>query len=376
MGSPLPVTFLLMIVSESTNPSVTLLQQHTRKPSVSISPSGEIVEGSSVTLTCSTDGNPPVESYIWYWTDGHFEGPERQSKTIRNETGQTYEIKNVNTGHSGGYRCLPLPGDSESNMVLLEVYYPPRNISVSISPSGEIVEGSSVTLTCSSDTNPPVKIYTWFKDKTEVASEKGQNYRITKISSKGRGEYKCTASNKYGTKDSPVVYMNVLYSPKSVSVSISPSGEIMEGSSVTLTCSSDANPPVKNYTWFKEGGISPVGSGQNYCITNISIEERGRFYCKAQNVIGSQTSPAVSVLEPGLDGGTEMALTRLDMETAEVPSVIYSCVKQHKHEMRIHALQIILTKQKFVVKVFACCSYEDRMQPVEGKDIKISGDIT
>ncbi|XP_038550801.1 sialoadhesin-like [Micropterus salmoides] len=42
-----------------------------------------------------------------------------------------------------------------------------------------------------------------------------------------------------------------VYAPKLPSVSVSPSAEIVEGSSVTLTCSSDANPAAK-YTWYKE----------------------------------------------------------------------------------------------------------------------------
>uniref|UniRef100_A0A8C1TT43 Ig-like domain-containing protein n=1 Tax=Cyprinus carpio TaxID=7962 RepID=A0A8C1TT43_CYPCA len=65
---------------------------------------------------------------------------------------------------------------------------PPKNVSVSISPSGEIVEGDSVTLSCSSDSNPPAEI-SWFKDGTFVGS--GRNYSISKISSNHSGEYKC-----------------------------------------------------------------------------------------------------------------------------------------------------------------------------------------
>ncbi|KAJ4944320.1 hypothetical protein JOQ06_012864, partial [Pogonophryne albipinna] len=41
--------------------------------------------------------------------------------------------------------------------------------------------------------------------------------------------------------------------PKLPSLSVSPSAEREEGSSVTLTCSSDAN-PAANYTWYKEDG--------------------------------------------------------------------------------------------------------------------------
>ncbi|KAK1802648.1 hypothetical protein P4O66_004288 [Electrophorus voltai] len=76
------------------------------------------------------------------------------------------------------------------------------------------------------------------------------------------------------------------HSHHSVHVS-GPSGEIVEGSSVTLTCSSDANPPVQNYTWFKEGGTSPVGSGQTYSIISIMAEHTGLYYCVAQNEHGA-----------------------------------------------------------------------------------------
>uniref|UniRef100_A0A3B4DAK7 Ig-like domain-containing protein n=1 Tax=Pygocentrus nattereri TaxID=42514 RepID=A0A3B4DAK7_PYGNA len=161
------------------------------------------------------------------------------------------------------------------------------SVSVSISPSGVILEGSSVTLTCSSDGNPPVE-YNWIKGTSSVG--KGETYTMKKISSVNSGEYKCRSSNEHGEKLSEALTLNVLYPPKSVSVSISPSSETAEGSSVNLTCSSDANPPVQNYTWFKEGGSSPVGSGHSYMAP-----QRGSYYCEAQNEHGSQKSAAVTV---------------------------------------------------------------------------------
>ena len=73
--------------------------------------------------------------------------------------------------------------------------------------------------------------------------------------------------------------------PKPPSVSVSPSGEIMEGSSVTLTCSSDAN-PAANYTWYKEDEDSPTATGQIFTITNITAEHGGKYQCEAQNTQG------------------------------------------------------------------------------------------
>ncbi|KAK3510681.1 hypothetical protein QTP70_013508 [Hemibagrus guttatus] len=156
------------------------------------------------------------------------------------------------------------------------------------SPSGEIVEDSSVTLTCSSDANPPVKSYTWYKGMTSVGNEK--TYTISKIRSEDAGEYKCKCSNEVGHQESNSVTLNILYPPKNVSVSISLSGEILQGSSLTLTCSSDANPPVQNYTWFKENESSPVGSGQSYRAV-----QSGQYYCESQNKHGSERSAAVSL---------------------------------------------------------------------------------
>ncbi|KAI5629498.1 B-cell receptor CD22-like, partial [Silurus asotus] len=159
---------------------------------------------------------------------------------------------------------------------------------VSISLSGEIVEGSSVNLTCSCDANPPVETYTWFKGRTPVG--KGKTFTISKVRSQHSGEYKCMCSNKVGNQNSTSVTLNVLYHPKNILVSISSSGEKVEGSSVTLTCSSDGNPPVETYTWFKENRTLPVGSGQSYRAL-----QSGLYYCEVQNKLGSKRSAAVSI---------------------------------------------------------------------------------
>ncbi len=86
------------------------------------------------------------------------------------------------------------------------------------------------------------------------------------------------------------LYLSGLDAPRNVSVSVNGSGEIVEGDSVTLTCSSDSNPPVLNFIWFKENQSSSVGSGQSF-----SALQSGRFYCEAHNQHGSQRSDAVTV---------------------------------------------------------------------------------
>ncbi|KAL2086835.1 hypothetical protein ACEWY4_017894 [Coilia grayii] len=64
-----------------------------------------------------------------------------------------------------------------------------------------------------------------------------------------------------------------------------------EGDTVTLTCSSDANPPVHNYTWYMKTGAESLVRGTGESISfNVTSDTSGLYYCQAQNEVGSQTS--------------------------------------------------------------------------------------
>ncbi|XP_064176114.1 B-cell receptor CD22-like, partial [Anguilla rostrata] len=218
----------------------------------------------------------------------------------------------------------------------LDEQYPPKSTSVSVSPSGEIVEGSSVTLTCSSDANPPAQRYTWYKNNSAVSSETGgpeDSYTIKNITLQDAGEYYCAAGNGIGTKRSPPNRLDVKYPPKSVSVSVSPSGEIEEGSSVTLTCSSDANPPVKRYTWYQNNRTVSSETGgpvDSYTIKNITLQDAGEYYCEAGNGIGTNRSPpkrldVQSALQVTVQGGQSL-IAAAAVGVAEILALVFLCV--------------------------------------------------
>ncbi|XP_033985905.1 hemicentin-2-like [Trematomus bernacchii] len=251
-----------------------------KPPSVSVSPSAEIEEGSSVTLTCSSDANPAA-NYTWYKRNQTlFQGPEGR-----------YNVTSISSEDRGNYYCKSENqyGENKSSPLSIDVQYAPKLPSVSVSPSAEIEEGSSVTLTCSSDANPAAN-YTWYKRNQTLFQGPEGRYNVTSISSEDRGNYYCKSENQYGENKSSPLSIDVQYAPKPPSVSVSPSAEIKEGSSVTLTCSSDAN-PAANYTWYKEDEDSPKASGQIFNITVVRAEHSGSYYCEAQNKMGRQSSP-------------------------------------------------------------------------------------
>ncbi|XP_059900983.1 B-cell receptor CD22-like isoform X2 [Gadus macrocephalus] len=216
---------------------------------------------------CGLAGDPP---YIWY----------------RNEQNLRHGEKNLVQPRSGGsYSCAV-----EGHNLTSPFVYAPKTPSVTVSPSGEIEEGSSVTLNCSSDAKPAAN-YTWFKvniDNFSRDMNHGQPLVFGHILSTDSGQYRCDAQNKLG-KESVSISINVQYGPKHTSVYSSPTGGIEEGSSVTLSCSSDANPAAE-YIWFKEHEDSVEESGQNYTITNITSEHEGNYYCQAHNAFGRHNS--------------------------------------------------------------------------------------
>ncbi|XP_053333580.1 B-cell receptor CD22-like [Clarias gariepinus] len=172
------------------------------------------VEGNQTVLVCNTTcrlSDTPV--FIWYRND-------LRINTIKNSINNTLILQPTKADDSGSYSCA-VKGHEEhcSPARNLTVMYPPKKVSVSISPSGEIVEGSSVTLTCSSDANPPVENYTWFKGTTLVG--KGKTYTISIISSKDSGEYKCKCSNEVGHYYSIGVPLDIGASDVSVIVYVS-----------------------------------------------------------------------------------------------------------------------------------------------------------
>ena len=82
--------------------------------------------------------------------------------------------------------------------------------------------------------------------------------------------------------------------PKNVTLSLS-SSYVLEGGSVTFTCSSDANPKVKPELYELYKGLTLVSSEQSHIISNVQKHHEGQYKCWAKNDIISATSAPVQL---------------------------------------------------------------------------------
>uniref|UniRef100_A0A3B4WQD4 Ig-like domain-containing protein n=1 Tax=Seriola lalandi dorsalis TaxID=1841481 RepID=A0A3B4WQD4_SERLL len=219
---------------------------------ITVHPSHTVAE-----LNCHTSCRP-IGRFIFVW----FQNGEKIQEETSSYMHDFYPGDNI-TCALKGYEDYHSPS-----------VYAPRAALLSVSPSGEIMKGSWVTLTCSSDANPAAN-YTWHKENQQLTGKEPQLvFNTIKVSDSG--EYYCKAENGLGWRSSNYISINVKYGPQTSTLSVSPSGEIVEGSSVTLTCSSDAN-PAANYTWYKENLKLLQGPEGVYHFSSIRHERCPRL---------------------------------------------------------------------------------------------------
>lgn len=62
-----------------------------------------------------------------------------------------------------------------------------------------------------------------------------------------------------------------------------------------LTCSTDANPAVDSYTWYKVKGDQKTAVGfEKRLLTTVTEDER-EFFCKVSNKYGTQNSTIIQI---------------------------------------------------------------------------------
>ncbi|KAL6459767.1 hypothetical protein MHYP_G00315260 [Metynnis hypsauchen] len=125
----------------------------------------------------------------------------------------------------------------------------PKNLSVSVSPSGLVMWGSPVSLNCSSDGNPAVN-YTWYRENGEQM-ETGPSLTITETDDTHSGLYYCRAQNQHGAQNSSV-QLDVQDAPQTLFFHCNSSSE----GGIVCVCEVHGR-PVPKLEWHLSGEAVP-----------------------------------------------------------------------------------------------------------------------
>ncbi|KAL8177156.1 UNVERIFIED_CONTAM: hypothetical protein K2H54_042684, partial [Gekko kuhli] len=155
--------------------------------------------------------------------------------------------------------------------------------------------GQSVTLTCRQSGNRRPERFTFFKDRTELASlgwswrTQSDRYDIPQLKVSDTGEYSCkywTWTSPRSLESSPVL-INVLEPPHPPHFSVSPKRDVYRsGESISLTCSIPNNRHVSEVLFYKNRQqqralVQSQSSPENFTQSlTLFPQDGGEYSCK------------------------------------------------------------------------------------------------
>ncbi|KAJ8289714.1 hypothetical protein GJAV_G00004450 [Gymnothorax javanicus] len=270
----------------------------------------DIIEGDTFSLTCHVEQDYSSHlSYSWY----------RDGTRLEN-TGPVHHFRAIQINDNGSYYCQAtnFAGSRESEKVKIRVEYGPRNTQIKTSCCERGVPVSkSLTLTCEANANPQPHSYTWFRKVRQPDGARSQEWTEAhywadqpfltweRIKISDAGMYMCQARNKINAENSSSLCVDVLYRPRGLTLSMSPS--VRDSSLVAIHCTVESFPPSNlTITWspysnrhlsnirktlFPKSfpGCSTTQSvhSQNLTISfNASDTDAGWYTCRAWNTEG------------------------------------------------------------------------------------------
>ncbi|WAR06012.1 HMCN1-like protein [Mya arenaria] len=257
-----------------------------------------IILGRSMTLTCSSRGNPSP-TYTWTYPGGV------------SQSGSTFILGSVQTTHDGTLTCsamntlLPSGGTSvekrRQTSINLQVLHSPRAPScsikgTSISTTVILVEGTDRTINCISSANPPLMTYTWSTPGRGQVS--GASVSLTNVQhTADQGQYTLTVANTMDPTggNTETGTGNTMFSvdvhPK---VALPGTHAIFKGRDLNFKCPFvSGNPSQTSFVWTRSIDERQWNS-QIVSISSVQKSDDGIYTCTATNKMTPTGSPAMT----------------------------------------------------------------------------------
>ncbi|XP_030014370.1 myelin-associated glycoprotein-like isoform X2 [Sphaeramia orbicularis] len=275
-------------------------------PKPTLSPSElEVEEGASVSLQCSAPAPCPSLRPTVTWTPSLGTSQE----TLMENQDKTKVIKSVlnftasHLHHRQRFSCTAVYRREDNRVVssfskglTAHVKYVPKDTKVLVSPSGPVQEGTNVILKCSSDANPAVQIYTWYRADPQHETRIHTGPDLTITASRNTGAFLCQAENDLGTERSNRTDIDVQFAPQI----LSSSNCTKAAATVSCSCSTVGNPSPR-LQWYLDGlsvnhsdkvdisSESLNGTGLRSTIT-VNLPQKldlSTLLCHSRNSVGS-----------------------------------------------------------------------------------------
>ncbi|VDH97101.1 Hypothetical predicted protein [Mytilus galloprovincialis] len=294
-------------------------------------PSGGIITGTSVTLTCTVSGGNPLVTLTW----------DCAGIKSNNTAGSTasYDVtfsvdKSYNNKVCTCSATHPVSSYRPSVQHILVVYYAPAVSPTIQAPSDGIITGTSVTLTCTVSGGNPLVTLTWdcagIKSNNTAGSTASYDVTFSVDKSSNNKVCTCSATHPIMSYRPSVQHRLVVYYAPDVKPLIqqTPTGDILAGNEITLTCTVLGGNPLVTLFWNCTGIKSnkTAGTTASYDVTFAVDRSYNNKVCKCsathpilsyrpsvQHRLVVYYAPAVSptILAPsgGIITGTSVTLT-------------------------------------------------------------------
>ncbi|XP_006882510.1 PREDICTED: vascular cell adhesion protein 1 [Elephantulus edwardii] len=286
---------------------------------IEISPESDILAqiGDSVSLTCSTTG---CDSPSFSWRT-QIDSP--LSGKVRNEgTRSTLVMDPVGFDNEHSYLCTATCGSLKLEKgIKVDIYSFPNDPVIHLSSPPEV--GKLVTVKCLvSDVYPYdrlemeiLKDGNLMKNREFLEDMDGKNLETKSLEVTFTpviddiGKYLVCRAKLHVDKPDFVTTerettkeLQVYISPKNTVISVTPSTNLQEGGSVTMTCSSDGLPAPEIY-WNKKldnGNLQLLSDNATLTLIAMRMEDSGIYVCEGVNLIGKDKKEVELIVQEKL----------------------------------------------------------------------------
>ncbi|XP_037789244.1 nephrin-like [Penaeus monodon] len=296
---------------------------HYPPTSVSVSGPSVVTEGEQFSLTCSTTPANPPATVAWYLDGMPIDTPESEdaedevggwvtSSHLTQYAGKALEVREVKAKCIAFHSATKTPVTGTKVISIIRAPGLPR---LETDFRGQVVAGTVVEFTCSSEGGYPEPQIRLHKGEEELKVETQHHDNVTrasavfKVAPEDNGvKVQCNVTNAATASPLSVhKIINVLFPPRRVIGHVSP-GIVEAGKVALLTCETSASVPPSTITW-RSGGATLEGATMHQApgefdgtITRSELEVRPRgedngrvFTCEADNGLGASVAANITL---------------------------------------------------------------------------------